>query len=214
MTAKSALIPVLPGLCQIDTMDGTMSGRTGVKRSRIHDLHNLYADGAAFGRLASASGEGIAYEVQEFRPDRVAPHELVFGTSTLQPGKIGDEYFMTRGHIHAEVDRPEIYFCLRGRGVMHMETLAGETHPLEMTPGAAVLVPPYWIHRSVNVGLEPLVTLFCYPADAGQDYSIVERAQGMRTLIVDDGAGGWIEVDNPRYRPRSVDEQQRYYRGA
>jgi len=217
MTAASAYmgsIPVMPGLCQIDAVDGTMSGRTGIKRSRIRDLHGLYADGAAFDRLASARGEDIAYEVQEFRPGRVAPHELVFGTSTLQPGKVGNEYFMTRGHIHAELDRPEIYYCLRGHGVMHMETLAGETHPVETTPGAVVHVPPRWIHRSVNVGAEPLVTLFCYPADAGQDYAIIERARGMRTLIMDDGGGGWREIDNPRYRPRSADEQQRYLQGA
>lgn len=217
MTAAPAYkgsIPIAPGLHRIDAMDGTMSGRTGVKRIRIRDLQDLYADGAAFDRLAIAHGEDIAYEVQEFRPDRMAPHELVFGTSTLQPGKVGNEYFITRGHIHAEVDRPEIYYCLRGHGVMHMETPAGETHPVEMTPGTVVHVPAYWIHRSVNVGAEPLITPFCYPADAGQDYAIIERARGMRTLIVDDGDGGWKEIENPRYRPRTAGEQQRYLRGT
>jgi glucose-6-phosphate isomerase len=207
-------VPVMPDLFRIDVRDGAMSGRTGIKRSRFCDLKDLYAADDAFGRLVSVRGEDIAYEVQEFRPDRIAPHALVFGTSTLQPGKVGNEYFMTRGHIHAEADRPEVYYCLRGHGVMHMETPAGDTRPVEMTPCTLVHVPPYWIHRSVNVGVEPFVSLFCYPADAGQDYAIVERAQGMRTLIVDDGAGGWIEIDNPRYRPRSADEQHRYFRGA
>ena len=189
---------------------GAMRGRTGVKRSRIADLAGLYADADAFAELARTRGDDTAYEVHEFRPERVAPHELVFGTSTLQPGRVGREFFMTRGPIHARADRPEIYACQRGRGVMHMEAPDGATCPVGMSPGDVIYVPAYWIHRSVNVGDEPLVTLFCYPADAGQDYAILERAGGMRMLIVDDGAGGWAEAENPRYRVRSPAEQRRY----
>lgn len=199
-----------PQLLSINPLAGSMTGRTGVKRSRIADLQGLYADDEAFRRAVTQRGGGLAYEVHEFRPDRVAPHELVCGTSIVQPGRIGAEFFMTRGHIHERADRPEIYLCQRGRGVMHMEAPEGTTRPVEIAPGTAVYVPPFWIHRSVNVGEEPLVTFFCYPADAGQDYDVIERAGGMRTLIVDDGAGGWREADNPRYRPRSPAEQRRY----
>jgi len=71
-----------------------------------------------------------------------------------------------------------------------------------MRPNSVVYVPPHWIHRSVNVGAGHLVTLFCYPADAGQDYDIIARSGGMRDLVVDDGAGGWKQAPNPRYRPR------------
>ena len=202
-------IPCLPRLLQIGAA-GDLAGHTGVKRSRISDLGGLFTDQPAFDRLSAVRGGDIAYEVQEFRPARVAPHELVFGTSVLQPGRIGGEFFMTRGHIHARADRPEIYFCQSGRGVMHMEALHGETTPIPMTPGAIVYVPPFWIHRSVNVGAEPFITAFCYPSDAGQDYGIIDRAGGMRTLIIGDGDSGWAEAENPRYRPRSPAEQQEY----
>ena len=57
-------------------------------------------------------------------------------------------------------------------------------------------MPPYWIHRSVNVGSEELVMTFAYPADSGQDYAIIDKAGGMRSRIVDDGKGGWVAVDN------------------
>ncbi len=190
-----------------------MSGGTGAKKSLIRDLAGVFADDAAFTRLAAERGDETAYGVDEFRPDRVVPQDLIFGTSTLNPGKIGEEFFMTRGHIHVNTDRPEIYFCQSGRGVLHMELPNGETRPAEMSPGTVVYVPPFWIHRSVNIGEEPLVTFFCYPADAGQDYDIIARAGGMRTLIVADGAG-WREVDNPRYRPRSDAEQGRYLEAA
>jgi glucose-6-phosphate isomerase, archaeal len=41
------------------------------------------------------------------------------------------------------------------------------------------------------------VTMFCYAADAGQDYSLIERAGGMATLVVQDGDGGWTTRPNP-----------------
>ena len=190
-----------------------MAGGTGGKRSLIRDLAGLFADAAAFAALVAARGDETAYAVDEFRPARVAPQELIFGTSTLQPGRVGDEFFLTRGHIHVKSDRPEVYFCQRGRGVLHMETPTGETKPAELTPGTVVYVPPYWIHRSVNIGTEPLITFFCYPADSGQDYDIIARSGGMRTLIVASG-DGWREAENPRYRPRSEAEQHRYFEAA
>jgi glucose-6-phosphate isomerase len=205
---------VMPGFCVMDAQTGEMGGRTGIKESRVKDLEGVFDDRAAFEQLARRDPDAILYQVHEYRPDRTVAQELIFGSSMVQPGKVGAEYFMTRGHIHTRSDRPEVYFCQRGRGVMHMETPDGVTHPVAMTPGSIVYVPPYWIHRSVNTGGELLVTFFCYPADAGQDYAIIERAGGMRTLIVDDGDGGWAEVANPNYKPRSADEAQRYMRSA
>ena len=64
-------------------------------------------------------------------------------------------------------------------------------------------MPPFWIHRSVNVGSDDLVMTFAYPADSGQDYAIIEESGGMRKRVVDDGAGGWSLVDNAGYRGRS-----------
>ena len=203
---------VSPSSCLVDA-GGAMTSATGAKRTRIRDLAGLFADETAFAALAAANGDAIAYGVDEFRPERVAPQELIFGTSTLEPGRVGDEFFMTRGHIHVKSDRPEIYFCQEGRGVMHMELPSGETQPMEMHPGTVIHVPPFWIHRSVNTGTAPLVTFFCYPADAGQDYEIIARAGGMKTLIVADG-DGWREAPNPRYRGRDAGEIARYMGAA
>ena len=68
-----------------------------------------------------------------------------------------------------------------------------------MTPGKAVYVPGHWVHRSVNVGAERFATLFSYAADAGQDYAIIERAGGMRSLVEVDGAGYRVR-ENPDHR--------------
>lgn len=213
MAATTPLFPwVSPASCEVRP-DGRMSGGTGAKKSLIRDLAGVFADEAAFARLAADRGDDTAYAVDEFRPGRAVPQDLIFGTSTVQPGRVGEEFFMTRGHIHVKSDRPEIYFCQKGRGVLHMELPSGETRPAEMMPGTVVYVAPYWIHRSVNTGDETLVTFFCYPADSGQDYDVIARSGGMRTLIVADSAG-WREAENPRYRPRSDAEQRRYLEAA
>jgi mannose-6-phosphate isomerase-like protein (cupin superfamily) len=121
----------------------------------------------------------------------------------MSPGKVGKEFFMTRGHIHAIVDRPELYFGLKGYGLMLMESPDDKTRTVEIRPNTACYVPPYWIHRSMNLGDKDFVMLFCYPADSGQDYAIIERSQGMRLRIVDDGSGGWCSVPNADYQARS-----------
>ena len=49
------------------------------------------------------------------------------------------------------------------------------------------------------MGDEPFVTLFCYAADAGQDYGIIAEAGGMAQLVVSDGIGSWTTRPNPRH---------------
>jgi glucose-6-phosphate isomerase len=146
-----------------------------------------------------AQGDPLLYEVFEInRPEM--PSELQHGVSVIHPGKVGDEYFMTKGHYHAVLDTAEVYYCIRGNGVMVMETPEGEWSVEEMHPGGVVYVPPRWAHRSVNVNLESdLVTLFIYPGNAGHDYGSIEQ-QGFRKLILDQD-GRYEIIDNPNWLP-------------
>ena len=114
----------------------------------------------------------------------------------IEPGRVGREYFMTKGHVHARRDRAEVYVGLGGRGLLILESPAGEVATLEMRPGASAYVPPHWAHRTVNTGAEPFSFLAVYPADAGYDYgTIAER--GFASIVVErDGAPALIA--NPR----------------
>ena len=132
----------------------------------------------------------------------------------MSPGRIGREFFLTRGHIHARADRPEIYYGETGAGVMLLESPDGETRAVPIGPRDICYVPPYWIHRSVNVGDTELVMTFAYPADSGQDYGIIERAGGMRRRVMADGAGGWTLVDNGAWQGRTASEVARIMAGA
>ncbi|SMG19117.1 glucose-6-phosphate isomerase [Paracoccus sp. J56] len=188
-----------PASCRVSPEAGTMSNGTGHYEKRLSDLAGLYADQTAFAALL-AEGDRVVYDVTEFRPSEKAG-DVIFGVTRMSPGRIGDEFFLTRGHIHAKSDRPEIYYGQKGTGLMQLESPDGETRIVEIGPQTICYVPPYWIHRSVNIGDEDLVMVFCYPADSGQDYGIIERSGGMRhrVVAVDDG---WTLTDNTSYVPR------------
>lgn len=184
--------------------EGRLAGGNGRYEKFLTDLEGLYRDDDAYrARLAEDDGRPV-YWVETSQTE-AGPGGLITGISVLEPGLVGAEYAMTRGHLHAIADRSELYVGLSGCGVMILETVAGDTEVVEVSPGKAVYVPGHWVHRSVNVGTERFSTLFCYAADAGQDYAIIERAGGMKSLVVADG-DGWAVKPNPDhrgYRPAS-----------
>jgi glucose-6-phosphate isomerase len=185
-----------PGTLTIGT-GGAVRGATGTYTKTLGDLDGVYRDTSAYAAAVRARGaQTLVYRVEDHRYAD-GPGGLIIGTSTVLPGRVGDEFAVTRGHLHAHADRAELYHCLSGRGVMLLETVDGRSRAIPMTPGDAVHVPGHWIHRSVNVGDEPFVTLFCYAADAGQDYGLISDAGGMAQLVVTDGAGGWTTRPNP-----------------
>ncbi len=177
--------------------DGSLTGATGSYTKQLGDMAGVYRDADAYQALLAERGaDALVYTVQEHR-NLSSEGAIIIGTSTLLPGRVGAEFAMTRGHLHARADRAELYHCLSGQGVMLLETVDGRSEALPLTPGQAVHVPGHWVHRSVNTGDEPFVTLFCYPADAGQDYALIEQAGGMASLVVTDGTGGWTTRPNP-----------------
>jgi glucose-6-phosphate isomerase len=165
---------------------------------RLSELKGQFHDQSGYYELLDAS-DVILYEVYEIQRPEV-PGELLFGVTVIHPGKVGDEFFMTKGHFHSEIETSELYYCLKGRGVLVMETLEGDWSLEEIYPGSLTFVPPRWAHRSVNTSLEDdLILFFIYPAHAGHDYKSIEE-QGFRKLIFDSG-GTYEIVDNPRWLP-------------
>lgn len=202
-----------PHLCEISVATGMLKNGDGHYRKTYRDLSGLYADQAAFDALLATKADEIAYEVTSFTPGKKTS-DLIMGVTRMEPGKIGREYYLTRGHIHANGDRPEIYYTLSGRGLMQMESPDGEVRLVEMGPQQICYVPPFWIHRSINVGTDDLVMFFSYPADSGQDYGIIERSGGMRVRIMDDGKGGWQAEDNAAWKNRTAGEVEDILRNA
>lgn len=123
--------------------------------------------------------------------------DLAFGTSIVYPGKVGNEYYMTKGHFHTIIDTAEVYYCIGGKGLMLMENLEGDCEVREFTPGQAVYVPGRYAHRSINIGTEPLITFYVFRADAGHDYGTIET-KGFRKIVVEEDGKPTI-IDNPKW---------------
>ncbi|HEX4899066.1 MAG TPA: glucose-6-phosphate isomerase [Pyrinomonadaceae bacterium] len=165
---------------------------------RLSAMQGQYLDAQAF--EAMLTQDPVLYEVYEIKRPELAG-ELMNGITIVHPGKVGEEYFMTKGHFHTVLDTAEVYYCLKGEGAMVMETPQGEWSVEELHSGRVLYVPPRWAHRSVNTSLrEDLVMFFIYPANAGHDYGTIEQ-QGFRKLILERDSRVQI-VDNPRWHPR------------
>ena len=82
---------------------------------------------------------------------------------------------MTKGHYHAVPGTAEVYLCLRGEGYMLMKLVDGTSAFERFLPGRMVYVPPFWAHRTVNTGEEPLISFCVYPGEAGHNYGDIEK---------------------------------------
>ena len=165
---------------------------------RLSDMKGQFEDRKAYEAMLKTE-DIVLYEVYELHLPEVAG-EMLHGLSIVHPGKVGNEFFMTKGHFHTVLETAEVYYCLQGEGMMVMETPEGEWAVELLRPGKVLYVPPRWAHRYVNTGSdEDLVTFFVYPGNAGHDYGSIER-QGFRRLIIKvDGKPEIIE--NPRWLP-------------
>lgn len=162
----------------------------------LSSMRGLYLDELAYAAQLAVN-DSVQYEVYEILRPEIAS-ELISGLSVVHPGKVGDEYNMTKGHFHAVLETAEIYYCLQGEGRMVMETPEGESAVEELRPGGVLYIPPRWAHRSVNTHpTKILVTLFMYPGNAGHDYGTIER-KGFRKLVVEREGRPQV-IDNPRW---------------
>ena len=181
---------------QLEGLDFVPSDYDNHIKRTLSSMHGQYLDAAAF-EIMLGLEDTLLYEVLEVKRPEIAG-ELLQGVSILHPGKVGDEYFMTKGHFHTVLETGEVYYCRNGHGYMVMETPEGDWAVEELFPGRVLYVLPRWAHRSVNVDpTQDLVTFFVYPGNAGHDYGTIEE-QGFRKLIVERDGQPTI-IDNPRW---------------
>ena len=162
----------MPFGVEYDLIKGIMKNPDKHLIRKASSMKGHYEDAAALDKIIAA-GDPLHYEVFEKNIPEENGH-LQFCISTTQPGLVGDECFMTKGHYHRIPETAEIYLCLTGRGYMLMKTKEGDSVAEEMFPGRMVYVPPYWAHRTVNTGDTPLTSFCVYPGNAGHNYGDIE----------------------------------------
>jgi glucose-6-phosphate isomerase, archaeal len=174
-----------PFVIDVDIDNATMPEATNLIVRRASDMRGHYADEAALEALI-AGGDPVHYEVQE-KPVPSEYGHLMYCVSILHPGRVGNEFFMTKGHYHTVLETGETYLGLKGEGYMLMKTPDGESRALPISRGKMVYVPPYWAHRSVNTSSEPLVSFCVYPGDAGYNYGDIEVEGFGRRIVLENG---------------------------
>jgi glucose-6-phosphate isomerase, archaeal len=178
----------------IDAVTGAVSPSTGRYIKKLSALRDLYAAPGLADAFIAKHGDVDAYEVIEYRPKGT---DICFGTTIMAPGKIGDEYFLTRGHFHTKPECAEAYYTQSGEGLLLLHSRSGECRTVEMHPGVCAFIPPEWAHRSVNTGPKPLVFVWMCTVEAGHDYSEI-ATRGMRQRAVERD-GRPVVVPNMNY---------------
>ena len=172
-------------LRHFDLKSGLLEGQPRLER-RLSDLEGIYGDAQAYQKTL-ALGNPVVYSVSSLEPGHGAG-DLHYGLGVIQPGRVGQEFFMTKGHLHEWREAAEVYIGLSGAGLMLLEhEFGGEIRAVPFGANSVVYVPGFTAHRTVNVGSSPLTYLGIYPAKAGHDYAAIARDNFRQMVIERDG---------------------------
>ena len=174
--------PKICGIACVDWPTGSLVGlnvHESVKT--LGQMRGLFQNQNEFERMDLNT---IIYRVQWLAPVPDGTEGgLFWGTTVIEPGRVGDEYFMTHGHFHSKRDRAEYYGCLEGKGMLIMMDMAQRTWAECMEPGSLHYIPGNVAHRVANSGETQLKLTACWPSDAGHDYApIRQEGFGARLL--------------------------------
>ncbi len=176
--------PIEPMRIELDFSTAAVTPQGPVLTRCMSDLQGLFAREDL--RQREATGDDpIVYSVVS-SPVPEASRELPQSITTIRPGSVGGEFYMTKGHQHPD-PQGEIYLGLGGVGGLLM--FDGErTAWIDMAEGVIGYIPPGWAHRSINTGTEDYRFLAVYPGSAGHDYQwVLDHGMGQRAFAAGSG---------------------------
>ena len=162
-------------------------GKEIVQSTRmLGDIRSIFEYGD---RITEQQANKIAYSTNCYFPEKEGTTGgLYFGITHLYPGLVGDEYFMTKGHFHANLDTAEFYWGIEGEGVLILMDKWGNTKGERMFPGSLHYIPGRIAHRVANVSDTILSFGACWPSNAGHNYDLgfsarLKKINGTPALI-------------------------------
>ncbi|MCW4027789.1 MAG: cupin domain-containing protein, partial [Candidatus Bathyarchaeota archaeon] len=179
-----------------------LGGATGIcpykvrVERRLSDVAEHFLESGLAEKMLRKGENPLIYEVFEISQESTEG-KLNVCCTVLYPGKIGDEYFLTKGHFHEKESTSEVYVGMEGEGIILIQDRDGKSTQVEIGPNVLVYIPPNTAHRSVNTGNSNLVFLAIYPSEAGHDYEAV-RTRGFKELVTENDGKPRV-VENPRY---------------
>jgi glucose-6-phosphate isomerase len=184
----------LPISVHLDFKTGAYEPYRTFQERRLSDLAQMFYDQVTVKKLV-ATENPLIYDIR-YHPFITSASDMALGVTRILPGKIGDEYHMTKGHFHESLDQPEIYFCVHGEGFLLMETAEGDFQVAPWSPGTITHIPPNYAHRVVNTGKDVLFFVASYHISAGHTYDLVTQ-RGFSQVVVE-REGRPVFIDNPR----------------
>jgi glucose-6-phosphate isomerase len=159
---------------RVDLAHGGLWGPALIESERrLGDLVGVFEDEVARQALPA---DRMVYRVMAHMPvPEGAEGGLFFGTSFIEPGCVGDEYFMTRGHLHRKIDTAEYYWGIRGEGLLILMDENRSCRAERVRPGSLHYIPGGVAHRLANTGPQTLAVGACWGSEAGHDYSTIEQ---------------------------------------
>jgi len=185
-----------PFSMDLDFKTGELTPHDRTNIRKLSDMKGMFLDAESERRILEKE-DPMIYSFSE----RILPEEnghLQLATTSIHPGKIGNEYFMTKGHYHRRPDTSEVYLGLEGKGCLLIQTEEGGFESIDIRPGVVAYIPPYWGHRMVNTGSTPFVFFAVYPGDAGHNYGDIEKTGFVKILIERNGKP--LFINNPKWK--------------
>ena len=143
-------------LVDFDLVTG-LSKAAAPSERRLSKMKDMFHDTDAAAQILEIE-DPILYRWFELgAPERAG--DLAFGVTILNPGKVGDEYYMTKGHFHTMLETAEVYYTLSGEGYMIMEDPEGDTQEQPLSKGQVIYVPRRYAHRMVSRSSPSLFSL-------------------------------------------------------
>jgi glucose-6-phosphate isomerase, archaeal len=188
-----AHLKIIRSPVELSLEDYNLKGSPVINQHRkLKDLAGIFRDEKAFAKM---DPEQTVYSVQAWLPvEEGTPGGLFFGTTNLMPGKVGNEFFMTKGHFHSLSDRAEFYWGVQGEGMLILMDRDCRIQAEKIFPGSLHYISSHVAHRVANTGNSTLIFGACWPSDAGHDYEEIARNGFSARLLDKDGQPVLIEV--------------------
>jgi glucose-6-phosphate isomerase len=158
----------------VDWPAGRMLGsKVMTSEKRLGDLKGIFRDEAV---RCACDAATVVYRVQYWQPVEAGREGgLFWGVTRVEPGAVGDEFYMTHGHFHANRTRGEYYATVQGEGLLMLMDDERRTWTEAMSAGSLHCIDGRYAHRVINTGETPLIFWACWPSDAGYDYGAILR---------------------------------------
>lgn len=178
-----------------DGISASLKGQNIItKQTKLSSLKGIFQDQSVFDQLDQ---EKVVYEVEmhDNGMKEGAEGGLFFGITHINPGQVGNEFYMTRGHIHQKANTGEYYWGLKGEGILLMTSPQGKSITEKVTPNSLHYIPGNYPHRLINTGSVCLSVGACWMTESGHNYGEGQKlffsrvlADGNKIVIKDDHA--------------------------